>query len=111
MSTYTTTVTIPLTVVAEDREAATGHLDALLAAILRNAATEGATASAAHVDPLRTVAASGVPAYVIQHTTPGHWQVASVATGKSVDGIDYTSFETAAFERDLRNAGQTGGAE
>lgn len=54
---------------------------------------------------------AGTPAFVVQHTTPGHWQVASVATGKSVDGIDYTSFETAAFERDLRNAGQAGGAE
>lgn len=52
----------------------------------------------------------GAPAYVVQHTEPGHWQLTSIETGKSVDGIDYTSFETAAAERDLRNAEQAGGA-
>jgi hypothetical protein len=52
----------------------------------------------------------GTPAFIVQHGAVGHWQVVSVATGKSVDGIDYTSFETAAAERDMRNAEQAGGA-
>lgn len=112
MSVYTTTVTIPLTLVAADREAAAGHVDALLAAILTDAATQGATFTAPHVDPLRAVdSALAVPRYVVQHTTPGHWQVVSIDSGgKSVDGIDYTDFEAARFERDLRNAEQAGGA-
>lgn len=47
---------------------------------------------------------AGAPRYVVQHTTPGHWQLLDVQAGTSVDGIDYTSFETARNERDLRNA-------
>ena len=105
MSTYTT---IPTTLVATDRESATGHVDALLAAILADAASQGATTTAPHIDPLPTVATA--PRYVIQHTTPGHWRLQDLTTGKSADGIDYTDFESARFERDMRNAEHAGGA-
>lgn len=46
-----------------------------------------------------------VPRFVVQHTTPGHWQIAEVGrAGKSYDGVDYTSFETAKAERDRLDA-------
>lgn len=45
------------------------------------------------------------PRFIVQHATPGHWQLASVDSGgKSVDGVDYTDFAAAAFERDRLNA-------
>ncbi|MBR7832447.1 hypothetical protein KDL01_04215 [Actinospica durhamensis] len=61
-------------------------------------------------NPVENDFGPGVPRFVVQHTTPGHWQLTSIETGKSVDGIDYTSFDTARAERDLRNAEQAGGA-
>lgn len=91
MSTYTTTVTIPLILVADDRESAAGHVDALLAAILADAASQGATLTAPHVDPLRTVTApSANPRFIVQHGAPGTRRVVSVATGKPVNDIVYT---------------------
>jgi len=51
-----------------------------------------------------TVTTTPNPRFLVQHTTPGHWQLASVDSGgKSVDGIDYTSFEAAAAVRDRLN--------
>jgi hypothetical protein len=43
------------------------------------------------------------PRFIVQHGTAGIRRVVSVETGKSVDGIDYTDFESAKAVRDRLN--------
>lgn len=108
MSTYTTTVTIPLILVADDRESAAGHVDALLAAILADAASQGATLTAPHIDPLRTVTApSANPRFIVQHGhEAGTRRVIEASTGKPVNDIVYTDADGQApfLLRDRLNA-------
>lgn len=103
MSVYSTTVTIPLTVVADDRETAAVHVEHAIDALLTDVAHFGASRGASHVDPLRTVA----PAYIVQHGhQAGTRRVVSVKTGRPVNDVVYTDADGAApFElRDRLNA-------
>lgn len=54
MSEYATTVTIPLTVIAKDRETAAEHVDQALARLL----AEFNATTTPHIDPLRPIARS-----------------------------------------------------
>lgn len=50
------------------------------------------------------IPAPPVPAFIVAHTTPGHFEVRAAGGCKSVDGIDYDDFTSAKATRDRLNA-------